>query len=329
MQKEHKQTLDDGEPIKWNFSVDAFMSQTYDFSNDSLNALYQKTKATQWDVNTDIDWSYELNPDNPLGMPDGTLLIYGTDVWNKMNEKNRAEIRHHSQGWTLSQVLHGEQAALICASKLAVAEESLSARLCAAGQIIDEARHIEAFGRLVNNKLPISYPMSKALKGLLEETITTSKLDMTNLGMQVLVEGIALSLFQSMVAYTKDPFIKDLMTRIQRDEARHFAIGRITLGSVYKEMSSTERKEREEFVVEGAYTLYEHLCADDIWEPMGLSKKECSHLVRSSEVANSMRRSIFRRLVPTIREMGLLTPRVSDAFEKLKVLDYAAMPMPA
>ena len=171
--------------------------------------------------------------------------------------------------------------------------------------------------------------MSKALKGLLEDTITTSKLDMTNLGMQVLVEGIALSLFQSMVAYTKDPFIKDLMTRIQRDEARHFAIGRITLGSVYKEMSGTERKEREEFVVEGAYTLYEHLCADDIWEPMGLSKKECSHLVRSSEVANSMRRSIFRRLVPTIREMGLLTPRVSDAFEKLRVLDYAAMPMPA
>ena len=108
MQTKHEQTLDDSQAIKWNFSVEAYMSQTYDFSDDSLNALYQKTKANQWDVNTDIDWSYELNPDNPLGMPDGTLLIYGTDVWNKMNEKNRAEIRHHSQGWTLSQVLHGE-----------------------------------------------------------------------------------------------------------------------------------------------------------------------------------------------------------------------------
>ncbi|QLL16662.1 ferritin-like domain-containing protein [Pseudomonas chlororaphis subsp. aurantiaca] len=319
---------DERQSFKWNFSVDAAMSQTYDFSDQQLHALYQKTKAYQWNVDTDIDWSYALNPDNPLGMPDGTLLIYGSDLWNKMDEKNRAEVRHHWQGWTLSQVLHGEQAAMICAAKLAAAEENLSARLCAAGQMIDEARHIEAFGRLVNDKLPVSYPISQALKGLLEDTITSRQLDMTNLGMQVLVEGIALSLFQSIVAYTRDPFIKDLVTRIQRDEARHFAIGRITLCRVYKEMSATERREREEFVTEGAYTLHEHLCADDIWEPMGLSKKECSHLVRNSEVANAMRRSIFRRLVPTIRDMGLLTPRVRDAFEKLKVLDYAAMPLP-
>lgn len=320
---------DQRQPFKWSLTVDAALAQTYDFSDQQLQALYQKTKAHQWNVDTDIDWSYTLNPDNPLGMPDGTLLIHGSDLWNKLDDQNRAEVRHHWQGWTLSQVLHGEQAAMICAAKLATAEENLSARLCAAGQIIDEARHIEAFGRLVNDKLPISYPISKALKGLLQDTITSSQLDITNLGMQVLVEGIALSLFQSIVAYTRDPFIKDLVTRIQRDEARHFAIGRITLCRAYKDMSAGERREREEFVIEGAYTLYEHLCADDIWEPMGLSKKACSELVRHSEVASAMRRSIFRRLVPTIRDMGLLTPRVRAAFEKLNVLDYASIPLPA
>ncbi|MGN4152475.1 ferritin-like domain-containing protein [Burkholderia gladioli] len=314
-------------PVKWNFAVDAYMAESYDFSDEDLNALYQKAKANQWDVNTDINWSYELDSANPLGMPDATLLIYGSDVWNKLDEKGRTEVRHHWQGWMLSQVLHGEQAAMICAAKLATAEESLDARLCAAGQIIDEARHIEAYGRLVNEKLPISYPMSRSLKSLLEDTITSSHLDLTNLGMQVLVEGIALSLFQSIVAYTQDPFIKDLVTRIQRDEARHFAIGRITLRRAYQDMSGAERREREEFVAEGAHTLHEHLCADDIWEPMGMSKKDCSHLVRHSDVASSMRRSIFRRLVPAVREMGLLTPRVRDAFEKLDVLDYAAMPV--
>ncbi|WP_199776142.1 ferritin-like domain-containing protein [Chromobacterium vaccinii] len=329
MQATLETRMDAAQPYKWNFALDAFMSENYDFGDDSLNAIYQKAKANQWDVNTDLDWSSELSADNPLGMPDGTLLIYGSDVWNKLDAKGRAEVRHHSQGWTLSQVLHGEQAALICASKLAVAEESLSARLCAAGQIMDEARHIEAFGRLVNDKLPISYPMSQSLKSLLGDTISSSHLDITNLGMQVLVEGIALSLFQSIVAYTQDPFIRDLVTRIQRDEARHFAIGRITLCRVYKEMTDTERKEREEFVAEGAHTLHEHLCADDIWEPMGLSKKECGHLVRNSPVTSSMRRSIFRRLVPTIREMGLLSPRVQRVFEQLQVMDYAAMPLPA
>lgn len=329
MQTMQEPPRDATRPYKWNVALDAFLSESYDFGDNSLNAIYQKAKTNQWNVNTDLDWSCELNADNPLGMPDGTLLIYGTDVWNKLDAKGRAEVRHHSQGWTMSQVLHGEQAALICASKLAVAEESLSARLCAASQIMDEARHIEAFGRLVNDKLPISYPMSQSLKSLLGDTITSKALDITNLGMQVLVEGIALSLFQSIVAYTQDPFIRNMVTRIQRDEARHFAIGRITLCRVYKDMSSTERKEREEFIAEGAHTLHEHLCADDIWEPMGLSKKECSHLVRTSPITRSMRRAIFRRLVPTIREMGLLTPRVQKVFEQLQVMDYAAMPMPA
>lgn len=313
--------------IYWDMPATAYMSSDYECRETVLNNLYAKAKAAQWDVASDIDWSYQLNEENPLGMPDPTLLIYGTELWTDLDQKGKQEVRRHVQGWMLSQILHGEQAALICAAKLASAEESLSARLCAAAQIMDEARHVEAYSRLVGDNATVHYPMSQSLNSLLKDTVTSSALDITNLGMQVLVEGIALSIFESVVAYSQDPFIKNLFTRIQRDEARHFAVGRITLSRVYSEMSAAELREREEFVSEGASVLYEHLCADDIWEPIGLSKKECSAMVRESKVSSTIRRSIFRRLVPTIRDLGLLTPRVRSTFEKLNVIDYEAMPL--
>jgi hypothetical protein len=313
--------------IRWTMPVDAFMSEDYACREDRLNALYDKAKRAQWDVTRDVDWSCELDPDNPLGMPDPMLLIHGTPLWDGLDDRGRREVRHHWQGWMLSQILHGEQAALICASKLASAEDSLSARLCAAMQVVDEARHVEAYSRLVSDKLTVHYPMSHSLRCLLKDTIASTALDITNLGMQVLVEGIALSIFQNVVAFSKDPFIKDLFTRIHRDESRHFAVGRLTLTRVYSEMTATELKEREEFVSEGACVLFEHLCADDIWEPMGFARKACGELVRQSAIANGIRRAIFRRLVPTIRELGLLTPRVRRTFEQLGVIDYERMPL--
>jgi len=313
--------------VRWTAPVEAAMSDDYTCHDSALDALYAKAKAAQWNVDVDIDWRTELSPDNPLGMPDGTLLIYGTELWDKLDAPARREVRHHAQGWLLSQILHGEQAALVCAARLASAEDSLSARLCAAAQVMDEARHVEAYARLVNDKLSVRYPMSRSLARLLEDTVTSTALDLTNLGMQVLVEGIALSIFQSVVAYSTDPFVRDLFARIQRDESRHFAVGRLTLSRVYREMSSTERKEREEFVSEGSAVLYEHLCADDIWEPMGFSRATCARMVRESPVSSNLRRSIFRRLVPTIRELGLLTPRVRRTFEQLDVIDYETLPM--
>ncbi|HET9622069.1 MAG TPA: ferritin-like domain-containing protein [Kofleriaceae bacterium] len=307
--------------------VDAYMSEDYSCREDKLNALYEKAKRAQWDVAKDVDWSHELDPDNPLAMPDAMLLVYDTPLWNGLDDKGRRDVRHHWQGWMLSQILHGEQAALICAAKLASGEDSLSARLCSAMQVADEARHVEAYARLVGEKLTVKYPMSRSLQGLLEDTIRSSALDITNLGMQVLVEGIALSIFQNIVAFSKDPFIKDLFTRIHRDEARHFAVGRLTLTQLYAEMTSTERKEREEFVSEGASVLYEHLCADDIWEPLGFARESTGAMVRQSKIANGIRRAIFRRLVPAIRDMNLLTPRVRATFEKLGVADYERMPL--
>jgi hypothetical protein len=309
----------------WLSSGEAVINERYEDGEAGLMRLYQKAKAAQWNADTDVNWEYELNPENPLNLHDGTILIYGTPLWDKLDDKARTLVRQHTQSWMLSQILHGEQAALLCASRLAQAEETLPAKLCAAVQVIDEARHVEAYSRLLE-KMLARYAMSPSLRSLVQDTITSSKLDITNLGMQILVEGVALAIFHMIVAYTRDPFVKDVIARIQRNEARHFAVGRITLEPLYADLTDAERREREEFVCEGAVALYEHLCADDIWEPIGLSPKECKETVRESNMSRALRRALFRRLVPSIRDMSLLTPKVRDTFDKMGVLDYEHLP---
>jgi hypothetical protein len=309
----------------WHFSGEAIINERHEDGGADLMRLYHKAKSAQWNAEVDVDWRYQLDPDNPLNLHDGTLILYGTPLWERLEEGARIQVRKHSQAWLVSQILHGEQAALLCASRLAQGEHSLPAKLCAAAQVMDEARHVEAYGRLLD-KMLTRYPMSPSLQGLLHDTVTSSHLDITNLGMQILVEGVALAIFGMIVAYSRDPFVKALVTRIQRDEARHFALGRISLEPVYRNLTDAERKIREEFVCEGAVALFEHLCADDIWEPVGLPPQECKHLVRESPVARGLRRNLFRRLVPSIRDMTLLTPKVRTTFEQLGVLDYEHLP---
>lgn len=303
------------------------MLASYEHDDERMHQIYRKSKVQQWNVE-DYDWSHELEPTNPLQLPDATLLIYGSDLWERLSEPRRAEARYHFQAWTLSQVLHGEQAALMCAAKLAQGETSNSARMCAAVQVFDEARHVEAYARLVNDKMRLCYPLSGSLNSLLEDTVSSKELDITNLGMQILVEGIALSIFSSIVMYSGDPFVKKLVAQIQRDEARHFAAGQLSLAQLYtEELSEYELSMREEFLCEGIVVLYEHLCADDIWEPLGHDRKECGGLVRESLIANALRRNLFRRLVPAIKSMGLLRGRVVTLLDSLDMLSYAQWPM--
>src|SRR3569833_664931 len=316
-----------GEPRahSWHLSGEVIINERYEDGSADLMRRYHKAKAAQWNAEGDVDWGYQVDPDNPLDLLDGTLIIYGTPLWERLEEGARTHVRRHSHAWLISQILHGEQAALLCASRLAQGETSLPAKLCAAAQVMDEARHVEAYGRLLD-KMLTRYPMSPALKGLLHDTVTSSQLDITNLGMQILVEGVALAIFGMIVAYSRDPFVKSLVARIQRDEARHFALGRISLEPVYRGLTQAERKIREEFVCEGAVALFEHLCADDIWEPVGLPPEECKGAVRESPLARALRRNLFRRLVPSIRDMTLLTPKVRTTFEQQEEHDNEQLP---
>ena len=185
----------------------AFNWEYEDGSADLLN-LYEKGKQQQWDTSTRIDWSQELFEGNPMGMADETIPIYGSPFWDKMTDKEKDWLRFNLQCHSICQFMHGEQGALIATAKIVNTVPDMNAKFYAATQVMDEARHVESYKRLIHEKFKSAYPITESLKNLLEQTLTDRRWDMTYLGMQVLIEGLALAAFQSIRDKAGNTFVR-------------------------------------------------------------------------------------------------------------------------
>jgi hypothetical protein len=168
----------------------------YDSGRDRLLALYEKGKAKQWNAATLIDWSEDLDFADQDAFPDFYLPIYGSESFESMSRQDKDVLRHHYIAWLFSQFLHGEQGALVCASKIVQTVPDVDSKFYAATQVMDEARHVEAYSRFLNEKVDLAYPINPHLAGLLDQTISDARWDMTYLGMQVMIEGVALAAFE-------------------------------------------------------------------------------------------------------------------------------------
>ena len=200
----------------------------YDNGRDKLINLYDKGKRKQWDAKERIDWSHDPDPENPLEMPDELVPIFGSPTWDKLTDEERGHVRRHMVGWQFSQFLHGEQGALICTAKIVQSVPDIDSKYYAATQVMDEARHVETYSRYLD-KIEIAYPINDNLKSLLDDVLTDSRLDMTYLGMQVLIEGLALAAFGLIRNTAGDPLGKAVNAYVMQDEARHVMFGRLAL----------------------------------------------------------------------------------------------------
>src|ERR1700687_5511607 len=194
-----------------------------------------------------------------------------------------ANLRRHFQSWRLSQFLHGEQGALICTAKIVQQVPSVDAKFYAATQVMDEARHVETYSRLLHEKFELAYPITPGLKTLLEQTISDRRWDMTYLGMQILIEGLALAAFQRIRDTAKNPLAAAVNAYVMQDEARHGALGRLALRDYYPNLSDGERDEREQFVVEACYHMRDRFNQREVWETLGPPVEECIQATINSE----------------------------------------------
>jgi para-aminobenzoate N-oxygenase AurF len=297
----------------------------YDESRDRLLALYEKGKEKQWNTNTRLDWSIEVDPGSPENAPDVYIPIFGSDMYERMNDQEKRELRHHMGAWTNSQFLHGEQGALICASKIVPAVPDIDCKFYAATQVMDEARHVETYSRYLREKIEMAYPINPYLKSLLEDVVKDSRWDMLCLGMQVMIEGLALAAFAMTRDFSEEPLGKALTTYVMQDEARHVAFGRLSLREYYPQLTQAERDEREEFVVYASYLMRDRFMAEEVWETLGLPVKECLSYVETSEVMREFRKMLFSRIVPTVKDLGLFGDKVQAAFRDMGVIDFADM----
>ena len=195
------------EQTEWKFdgNTETCFTWEYDEPREALLQLYAKGKKQQWDAAERIDWSLDLDPENPMMLDDRVVHIFGTDFWNRMNEKERRQVRHHLQASQISQFMHGEQGALIATAKIVQTVPDLDSKFYAATQVMDEARHVEAYSRLLHEKFELAYPITPGLKALLEDGLTDRRWDMTYLTMQILIEGLALAAFQRIRDQSQEP----------------------------------------------------------------------------------------------------------------------------
>ena len=264
----------------------------------------------------------DVDPDNPVGLPDEFHPLFGSPVWEAADESRRAEMRRHSQAWNFSQFLHGEQGAMVCAAKIVEVVPDLDAKFYAATQTMDEARHVEAFSRFLQDKVGMVYPINKNLTALLEDTLRDSRWDMPYLGMQVLIEGLALAAFGTLRDLApQDSLAKQLLAYVMQDEARHVAFGRISLKDYYSALTDAERDEREEFVVEACYLMRDRFRGEEVFETLGLDVKSCAEWVDTSPLMIQFRSHLFSRIVPIVKDIGLWGDKVQKAFSDMGVLD--------
>ena len=307
----------------------ARFSWEYEEPRAALLRLYQKGKDQQWDAARRIDWDLPVDPGNPLELADDVVPIYGSEQWERLDRAARDEARRHLASWQFSQFLHGEQGAAICSARIVESVPDLDAKFYAATQTMDEARHAEIFARFLKEKVGILYPVNPDLQSLLGQTLSDSRWDMPYLGMQVLVEGLALAAFGLLRDLTPALLPKQILSYVMQDEARHVAFGRIALRDYYRQLTDAERDEREQFVVEGCYLMRDRFRAQEVWETLGLDVAACNAHVDHAPYMELFRTLLFGRIVPCMRDIGLFGTRVRAAYADLGVLEMAGTDLDA
>jgi P-aminobenzoate N-oxygenase AurF len=295
----------------------------YDAGREHLLRLYDKGTRKQWIGKDRLDWSLDVDPENPLGGPDEVIPIFGSPIWDRMNDAERVRARHHMVGWQFSQFMHGEQGALICTAKIVQTVPDVDAKFYAATQVVDEARHVEVYSRYLYEKLELAYPLNSNLESLLNDAINDSRWDMTYLAMQVLIEGLALAAFGLIRTNAQEPLAKALNAYVMQDEARHVTFGRLALRDYYPNLSQRERDDREEFCVDACYRMRDRFLGEEVWESLGLDVDQCLDYVRNSETQQQFRGFLFARIVPTLHDIGLWGPKIQKAFTDMGVLGFA------
>jgi hypothetical protein len=294
----------------------------YESVNSSLKSLYEKGKKEQWNSSQDLDWKLDIDPENLEKFPETSAVLYGSNIWERMNKKERKQCIYENTAWRISNFLHGEQGALLSTAQIVVSVPFIEAKFYGATQVMDEGRHVEVFHRYLNEKVGTSYPVNNDLKTLLDLILKDIRWDIKYLGMQIIIEGLALASIRVLRSIYKEPLLDNLLKLVMQDEARHVAFGLMSLADFYKQLSENDRREREDFAYEACVLMRDRLDGREMWEKLGLPVKECIEHNNNSIIMQGFRQSLFSRIIPNLKKLGLLSDRIRPKYEKMGVLVF-------
>jgi hypothetical protein len=315
-------------PTKIPAHHDAHFDWSYPADHPEMAELYRRAKQGQWDADA-LPWSIDVDPMNPevpllpAWFIDADSL--GQQIGTKFSEREQLEFRYSVASWLLSQFLHGEQGALFAAAQVTEAVPFFDGKLYGATQVMDEGRHIEAFHRYLDQKLGRLYQVNDNLFVIIDSLMTDGRWDMKFLGMQIMVEGLALGAFSVLHRVTREPLLRQLLQMVIQDEARHVHYGVLALREHNRQLSERERHEREDWAFEVALLMRNRFMAYEVYEEWfeGLiSREQWRKFITEARGMKMFRRVMFERLVPNLREIGLLSARIRPYYEKVGLLQY-------
>jgi hypothetical protein len=307
-------------------TLDAVFDWEYALKRQNLLALFEKGKALNWNA-SDLDWSIDVDMERTMRERTagaGGMMNQLLAPPRALSPDENTTLQLHMNSFMLSQFLHGEQGALLATAKIVETVPWAEAKFYAASQVLDEARHVEVYHRYLTEKLGVSYGVHPSLQALLDDILRDPRWDLTFLGMQILVEGLALAAFGLVrLMMTGEPLVQDITARIMADESRHVAFGVIALENVYgREIGGQELREREDFVIEASHLLRERLLMQPVFERLGWDVPTWVEWAKHTPFMVGFRQMTFSKIVPNLKRLGLLTPRVRDAYAKMDLLRF-------
>lgn len=294
----------------------------YEESDRRIRKLYRLGKERNWNAETDINWAVPFDrKENPIEEAIENPFE-GWDSFDALSDDEQVEFAWHQQSWMLSQFLHGEQGALLVASQLVSCAPTYDAKLYAASQTFDEARHVEVFNKYIMDRIGFMYPVNKNLKFLLDKILADERWDLKFIGMQLIIESLALAAFNTQKLISRDPVMRDVLELVTRDESRHVAFGVTYMEQFVKSLSASEIEDRAQFAYEACVVMRERILSTDVFEHYGWDVAEGRRRSLEGAVMAQFRNLLFTRIMPNLRKVGLLTDSVRPKYEELGVLEY-------
>ena len=312
----------------------AYFRHVYDGDQSEMRRLYEQAKRDQWNAATDVDWTRPLGGDGGL-IADDLVDVHGTRFWDRLSGAERVELNRRVSQWRLSTLVHGEHGAMLVCSQMVENVHGQDAKLFQATQVVDEARHNEVLHRYLGLRLEgRTYPLAGNVKEIFDTLLGTSAWYLKTIGLQLVAETFAVSLFRMLAETSKDDVLREVCRRILQDEARHMGFGMLSLPAVVEEATEAERREMEDFAVWALVRTLTGIFPLPAYEEMGFNRSEVDEIKRlrreraagGDETAfrKFFRRDLHTALVRNLQKIGLLTSRVAPQLESLGISLAAA-----
>lgn len=307
----------------------AYFRHDYDSDHADMRRLYEQAKIDQWNAARDIDWTVPLAGDGGL-IADDLVDIHGTRFWDRLSGDQRVELNRRVSRWRISTLVHGEHGAMLLCSQLVEHVQGQDAKLFQATQVADEARHNEVLQRYLQLRLDGQvYPIAGNVREIFDTLLTSSSWHLKTIGLQLVAETFAVSLFRMLAESSKDEVLRQVCKRIVQDEARHMGFAMLSLPDIVREASEAERREMEDFAVWALNRTLTGIFPLAAYEEMGFDPTEVGEIRRyrheraagGDETAfrKYFRRDLHGGLVRNLRKVGLLSERIAPSVQSLGI----------